>query len=140
MTIAILAAAELIVRRLRRRPAAEPLVLLLIICATLLCTYHQVYDVLLLTAPMVGLLLTDWVGDLGGTRTTRVALAALLGFPLANYAMSASFLTWAGWEAAVNGLGDAPAWLIVLASANNAALIAAFVVGARLALRAERDA
>jgi hypothetical protein len=140
VTIAILAAAALIVRRLRRRPAGEPLVLLVIVCATLLCTYHQVYDVLLLTAPMVGLLLTDWVGDLGGTRTTRLALAALLGFPLANYAMSASFLTWVGWEAAVNGLGDAPAWLIALASVNNAALIAAFVLGVRLALRAERGA
>lgn len=140
LTAGIIAAGALLVRRLRDNPAAEPLVLLLIVCTALLCTYHQVYDVFMLLAPAAGLLLSDWVTPLGGSRRLRWLLLALLATPLCNYAMSRGVMNWLDRPGGVAPLVDAPVWLLALASLSGVALLAAFAVSARLALRVERHA
>jgi hypothetical protein len=140
MTLGMLAAGALLVRRLRDQRAAEPLVLTVIVCVALLCTYHQVYDVCLLIAPVAGLLLTDWVVALGGTRRQRWLLVALLSTPLLNYAMSRGGLQWLGQPQGIGSLVNAPPWVMMLASVNGVALIAALLLCSRLAMRVERPA
>lgn len=101
------------IRRILRTQAASgpPLALLLSSTTILACTYHQAYDLLLLTAPMVALA----AGELGravGPRM-RIGLLGLLGLTAANYAS-----TFAVHEA----LGFGPALWRGIVAVNPAAL------------------
>jgi hypothetical protein len=127
--IAVVIAGMLLIRRLRN-DAGGQLRFSIVVLTTILCVYHQGYDVLLLLVPFVGVLLTPWVLRAGGTPSERIVLAAALAVPLVNYVLSRSLLESIGHSLSATG----PA-MILLASVNGAAMIAAFVVCAGLVRR-----
>jgi hypothetical protein len=126
---AVLGLAAAGVRRLAARaaePEAHGAAFALAALAILLCTYHQPYDVLLLTVP-IAMLAAAWsrrAAD-GGALARRVLPLLLL--PAVNYVATRTVLE----QLAPGGA----AWLAVT-SLNGAALLGAFVVLARAALRA----
>lgn len=125
----VLGVAALGVRRLAADPEVEPaarLATALVTTATLLCTYHQGYDALLLAAPLVALSAGAWAPARLATPGRRALLLGLLGLPAVNYLCTNVVTTWLdlrGPSAVVN------------ASANGAALVLAFALLARLVLR-----
>lgn len=128
--IAVLAAGAALLRGTRDDAPGRQLQLTVICLTTLLWTYHQGYDVLLLSAPLAAVVLTPWVTQAGGTPAMRVALAALLAVPTLNYLMSRSFL-----ESIGDSLSGTSPGIIALASVNGAALLAAFALCAVLIWR-----
>ncbi|HVN85463.1 MAG TPA: glycosyltransferase family 87 protein [Candidatus Binatia bacterium] len=95
-----------------------------VICLTvLICSYHQVYDVLLLAVPLTGLVLSPRNLDAWPIRWTLLALFAL---PAVNYVASAGVINALG----ITGLS----WRVVT-SANGAALLAAWLIVVDGALR-----
>lgn len=93
-------------------------------CLTILaCMYHQAYDGLLLTLPIVALA-TGRIAE--GSKVARgVALAAML-VPAVNYLAT---------DTVVDALGVGGAWRSGIASLNGAAVLLAFATLAILALR-----
>jgi hypothetical protein len=127
--VAVLGVAALGVRRLARdrdRLRAGRLAAALGSVAILLCTYHQAYDALLLTAPLVALAVGRWAPLRLTTPRRRAVLLSLLAIPVVNYLDTHAAMDFLG----IRGLG-----VVANASVNGLALLAAFGVLAALTLR-----
>ena len=113
----VLAIAALGIRRLaqyRERPAAD-LSLALVCLGMLIAVYHMTYDLVLLTAPLVALVVNGLPGS--ASRGARLWLLALFAVPCLNWALTQSVLV--AWQPS-HGV-----WLMV-ASLNTACLVALF--------------
>jgi Glycosyltransferase family 87 len=100
----------------RRRERAEDLSLALLCLGMLICVYHMTYDIVLLTAPFIALLVHGLPQS--GVRIPREWFVALFTVPCLNWALTQSALE--AWQPSHG------AWLAV-ASVNGACLIALFL-------------
>lgn len=120
----ILGVAAVTVARLRWSDRDERVLGTTIACvATLLCIYHQSYDLLLLAWPLVAL--TTRIGEVPSA--TSAVLLGLLAFPGLNYIST---------ESVTAALGLEGSWWVAAASLNAGALASAFVVSVGAAWRA----
>ncbi|HEY2386805.1 MAG TPA: glycosyltransferase family 87 protein [Candidatus Binatia bacterium] len=130
ITLAVLLAGAVALRR-AARSGGEPHLVRALVCLTMLGgMYHQGYDTLALALPATAIAVGAWrpCAPLG-TATWRLLFALLL-VPAANYLSTYHFATRFG----VVG----PAWL-VLASANGAAVALAFVLCVAVAWAGDAD-
>lgn len=104
-----------------------------LVCLTALtCTYHQVYDLPLLTLPIVALATARWAPQGAALRSFRWPLLLLLGLPLVNYLMSRTALEALG---ITRFLQIKDGWVLALASVNGVALLGALLLCTALAIR-----
>jgi glycosyl transferase family 87 len=130
---AVLALGALGVARLARSatPGARRLSTGLACLTIVACTYHQGYDLVLLTLPATALAFGADDPPWRGRPWARRALLALLAIPAINYLSS---------EYALERLGFGHGVWIAVTVANGLAVLAAFAILARLALgRADRS-
>jgi hypothetical protein len=126
----LLAAGAWMVRRTwrRDRPGDDELTIALACLTILLSLYHQIYDVLLLTLPLVLLVVRGDAPPWSSRPWIRIALISLLALPAVNY-----LATWSGLVRL--GVSDGgPGWLVVTA-VNAAALSFAWLLYAVTASR-----
>jgi hypothetical protein len=132
--LGILGASGLAIWRLERRrdDRVGRLVSAGLACIALLaCTYHQTYDLLMLTLPLTAVALARWRPEASVSPWLRYALVAALAIPAANYLVSDGGLRLFG----TTGAG----WLAV-SSLNCGALLTAWVLWMLLAWRMRGDA
>ncbi len=129
ISLAVLGGAMIGLRRLaaRQHERGWQLVSAALVCLTILvCTYHQVYDLLLLAWPIAILVVyPDAVRPIY-TPILRWILLALLTFPAINHLIS---------DRAMSFVGGMHGWWLVLASLNGGVLLVAFCIHVALALR-----
>lgn len=97
-----------------------------LICVTLLtCMYHQVYDAVVLVAPMIALATSRWqLPEQPARPATRWILFALLALPVLNFLNT---------DPGLRLLGDGTVARRVADSVNSIGVLAAFLVYLRLA-------
>jgi len=128
IAVGLLGVGGLGIRRLARQGNAEGDLGIALICLSVLtCTYHQSYDLLLLTLPLT--MLAVGTPSLDVSPPMRWTLCTLLGLPAANYLAT---------EGVVARLGLTGGWWNAVTSVNGAAMLAAFALCTRAALRANR--
>ena len=118
VSLLLLAMGALTVRHLARRdaPGDSGLAIGVTCLTTLLCIYHQSYDALLLTLPLLLLVVGRGAPPWDRHPLVRVALAVLLAVPAVNYL--ATFH-------ALDRLGITGGWWLVVTALNAAALLVA---------------
>lgn len=128
--LALLACGAAVAWRLARdrSDAADELRIGIASLTILLCVYHQVYDALLLALPLTLLATGRARPPWRDAPRTRLALAALLTLPAANYL--------ATWNV-LDRLGITGAWWRVATGLNAAALLVAWLLYVRTALDAQ---
>ncbi len=121
--VLLLAAGALAVRRTWRRdlPGDDELTIGLGCLTILLAVYHQIYDVLLLTLPLVLLVARKGAPPWRRWPSVRLALIALLALPSVNY-----LATWSGLVRL--GIHDGGPWWLAVTAINAAALSIAWLL------------
>jgi hypothetical protein len=127
--LALLAGAALLLRQLERRGEAAdaPHSATIACAAVLLGTYHQGYDLLLLTAPAIAVANRLVVGR-ADERPARIAVLALLALLAFNFVTT---------ESGVAALQPGRAAWVLVTSLNALALLAVFVLVSAAALRGD---
>jgi hypothetical protein len=108
---------------------ARPVSATLICLTVLACTYHQAYDLLLLTLPVTALAADLWIPRRAAQPLLRWVLLGLLLLPAVNYLATAT---------AIERLHVGAGCERVVTSLNAAAVLLAFALYAWLALRPRR--
>jgi hypothetical protein len=126
--LGIVALGAVAIHRLARHPdeRAQRLATMLACMTILSCTYHQIYDALLLTWPLTLLAVGQWGLRVPLSPWLRWSLLALLAVPSVNYLTSATAIAHLG----INGA----AWTAVT-SLNGGAVLLSLLICVVVALR-----